>query len=138
LIIKKIQSMKKIVLYSFLVLLIGAVAGLTACKKNQLGGKSSIKGVVAHHGKAIANATVYIKFNTQDFPGSDVSAYDAHVSADASGNYIFPEIYKGKYYLYAVGEDFAIPPPYQVVGGLPTKVRSKEDITLDIPVTEGD
>lgn len=121
-----------------MILLIGAVAGLTACKKNQLGGKSSIKGVVNHHGKAIGNAIVYIKFKTQDFPGNDVSVYDAHVTADVSGNYVIPEIYKGEYYLYAVGEDFAIPPPYQVAGGLPTKVRSKENITLDIPVTEGD
>jgi hypothetical protein len=133
--------MKKIALYSLLILLMGAVAGLTACKKNKLGGKSSIKGVVYHHDKAnkyIPNAIVYIKFKTQDFPGSDVSVYDAHVTADAKGNYEIPNIYKGEYYLYAVGEDLTIPPPYIVVGGLPTKVRSNEDITLDIPVTEGD
>jgi len=81
---------------------------------------------------------VYIKFNTQDFPGDDVSKYDAKVNADASGNYEFSSVYKGEYYLYAVGEDYTIPPPYIVEGGLPTKVHSKEHVSLDIPVTEGD
>ncbi len=124
--------MKKIIYFLLLTTL------FVACKKNELGGKSTIKGKIAHHSKAIANATVYIKFGTQDSPGTDVSKYDAKVSADISGNYEFPEIYKGEYYLYAVGEDFAIPPPYQVVGGLPTKVRNNETVVLDIPVTEGD
>ncbi|MCD6066261.1 MAG: hypothetical protein K0S33_1087 [Bacteroidetes bacterium] len=114
------------------------VLAFTACKKNRLGGKSSIKGKVAHHGKAISNATVYIKFDAQDFPGSDVSVYDKSFKADIGGYYEIPEIYKGEYYLYAVGEDPSIPPPYEVVGGVPTKVRSKEVVTLDIPVTEGD
>ncbi|MDP2387494.1 MAG: hypothetical protein Q8M29_14045 [Bacteroidota bacterium] len=110
----------------------------TACKKNELGGKSTIRGKIAHHSKAIANATVYIKFGTQDSPGTDVSKYDAKVTADISGNYEFPGVYKGEYYLYAVGEDFAVPPPYQVVGGIPTRVRYNETVVLDIPVTEGD
>lgn len=120
---------------TFLYILI-ILTGFSACKKNELGGKSSIKGTVAHHGKAIANAIVYIKFDTQEFPGDDISKYDAHVTADISGKYEIPEIYKGSYYLYAVGEDFGIPPPYTVVGGLPLKVRSKENITADIAVTE--
>jgi len=114
------------------------VALLVACKKNELGGKSTIKGKVAHHEKAIANAIVYIKFGTQDSPGADVSKYDAKVTADIAGNYEFPKVYKGEYYLYAVGEDFAVPPPYHVVGGLPTRVRYNETVVLDIPVSEGD
>lgn len=111
---------------------------LMACKKNELGGKSTIKGKVAHHSKAIANATIYIKYDTQEFPGTDVSKYDAKVFADISGQYEIPKIHKGEYYLYAVGEDFAIPPPYQVVGGLPVKVRRNETMAVDLPVTEGD
>ena len=112
---------------------------LVACKKNELGGKSTIKGKVAHHGKGIANATVYIKFDAEDFPGSDVSKYDAKVNADISGSYEIAKIYKGKYYLYAVGEDFSLTPPNNiVVGGIPVKVRQNEDLVADIPVTEGD
>lgn len=129
----KIRGIKKIVFGIGALLLL---AGFVSCKKNQLGGKGSIKGKVAHHGKAIANATVYIKFDTQDSPGDDVSSYDAHVDADAEGNYEFPNIYKGSYYLYGVGEDYSIPPPYTVVGGVPVKVRTKEKVSIDVPVTE--
>ena len=50
-------------------LIICLILSVTACKKNQLGGKSTLKGVVAHHGKPIPNAVVYIKFNTSEFPG---------------------------------------------------------------------
>jgi len=109
-----------------------------SCKKNELGGKSSIKGKIVHHSKAIANATVYIKFDSKESAGTDVSKYDTKVQADANGNYEIPSLYKGDYYLYAVGEDFATPPPYVVNGGIPVNLRSKESIGIDIPVTEGD
>lgn len=122
---------------TFIYLFVIAVL-IASCKKNELGGKSMIRGKVAHHSKAIGNATVYIKFDAQEFPGSDPSKYDAQVKADVTGNYEIPEIYKGEYYLYAVGEDLAIPPPYQVVGGVPVKIRHNETLTADIPVTEGD
>ena len=46
-----------------IVLSIALIFSFQSCKKNQLGGKSSLKGVVNHHGKAIANAIIYIKFN---------------------------------------------------------------------------
>lgn len=125
--------MKKII---FLIISISILIG--ACKKNQLGGKSSIKGRIAHHSKAIANAIVYIKFNSKESAGTDVSKYDTKVQADANGNYEIPALYKGDYYLYAVGEDYAIPAPYIVNGGIPVKLRHKEQIGIDIPVTEGD
>jgi hypothetical protein len=98
-----------------------------ACKKNQLGGKSSVKGT-----------TVYIKFDSKESAGSDVSKYDSKVKADINGNYEIPALYKGDYYLYAVGEDFAVPPPYTVFGGVPLTLRNNENISINIPVTEGD
>jgi hypothetical protein len=131
--IQKLNKMQK-----HIITIIACITLFAACKKNELGGKSTIKGTVAHHDKLIANATVYIKFNTQDSPGSDLSKYDAHVKADASGNYEFTSVYKGEYYLYAVGEDFAVPPPYQVFGGIPVKTKRNETLTINVPVTEGD
>ncbi len=126
--------MKKI-FFSILILLVFLVG---ACKKNELGGKSSIKGKVVHHSKAIPNAIVYIKFDSKESAGSDVSKYDTKVTADINGNYEIPSLYKGDYYMYAVGEDFAIPPPYIVNGGIPVSLRTKESIGIDVPVTEGD
>ena len=106
-----------------------------SCKKNELGGKSTIKGAVKHHAKVIANATVFIKFNAKEFPGTDTTLYDAKVKADADGNYII-KCYKGDYYLFGLGSDYALPPPYKVTGGLSVHIRNKESIDIEIAVTE--
>lgn len=113
------------------------MVGLTmvSCKKNQVGGKAIIKGTVKHHDKLIANAYVYIKFNSSEFPGEDVKLYDTYVQADASGNYSV-SVYKGTYYLYAVGYDLDVPPPYEVKGGLSVTLKRKDNVTADIAVSE--
>lgn len=125
--------MKKSFIGLVLLLLFAIYAG---CKKNQLGGKSKVRGVVAHHGKAIPNATVYIKFNAKDFPGEDISAYESSVTANQSGYYEINNFYKGNYYLYAVGTDTDIPSPYIVKGGIPVSLKSREEKDIDIPVSE--
>jgi hypothetical protein len=116
-----------IIALSFLILL--------SCKKNQVGGSATVKGVVSHHGKAIADAYVYIKYDATEFPGDDYTLYNTFVKADGSGNYSIP-LYKGNYYIYARGYDYAIPSPYIVKGGLSVSVRSSENLTKDIAVSE--
>lgn len=111
------------------------IVSFSACKKNQLGGKSSVKGVVNHHGKPIADAYVYIKFNTTEFPGDDYTKYDTYVKTDVNGNYSI-SFYKGSYYLYASGYDLDIPSPFIVKGGLSITLKNKENITKDIAVSE--
>jgi hypothetical protein len=112
------------------------IAGFTqvSCKKNQLGGKATIKGTVKHHDKSVANALVYIKFNSTEFPGEDLKVYDTYVEADGSGNYSIA-VYKGSYYLYAVGTDLDVPPPYEVKGGLSVTSKRKDNLTVDIAVS---
>jgi hypothetical protein len=109
---------------------------LTQCQKNQLGGKSKVNGIVNHHGKPISGATVYIKFKATEFPGEDVSVYDASVTANQSGYYEINNFYKGEYYLYAVGIDPDVAAPGIVKGGIPVKLVSREEKNLDIPVSE--
>ncbi len=111
------------------------IIGLFSCKKNQTGGKGSVKGVVNHHGKAIADAYVYIKFNATEFPGEDYTDYDTFVKADANGNHSIA-FYKGSYYLYAKGYDMDIPHPFEVKGGISVSLRNKENLTVDIAVVE--
>lgn len=123
--------MKRSVFSLFLV----CIVFLFSCKKNQLGGKSTVSGTVMHHSKIIGNATVFIKFNAKDFPGADTILYDSKVRADADGNYTF-NCYKGDYFLYSIGIDNSITPP-RVVGGLPVNIRNKETLKVDIAVTEG-
>ncbi len=116
-------------------LIIALAVNFSGCKKNQLGGKASVKGVVSHHGKAIADAYVYIKFKATEFPGDDYKKYDTYVKTDANGNYSIA-LYKGSYYLYASGYDLAIPYPFIVKGGLSFSIRNKENLTKDIAVSE--
>lgn len=110
---------------------------ILSCKKNQIGGKAEVKGYVKHHGKAISYARVFIKYNAKDFPGSDTNLYDAKVFADENGFYSI-KFYKGDYYLYGYGYDYAIPAPYIVVGGTSVHLRYNEKKDLDLYVTEGD
>lgn len=121
----------------YIVLMVTALA-FFGCKKNQLGGKSNIKGKVAHHGVAIPYAKVYIKFNAADFPGEDVSKYDATLDADHNGNFLVSNIYRGQYYFYAVGVDPALGTTNNIVkGGIALKVKMFKEITgFEVPVTE--
>jgi len=106
-----------------------------SCKKNELGGKSTIKGKVVHHEKDIPFATVFIKFNAKEFPGSDTTLYDSKVRADAEGNYII-KCYKGDYFLYGYGFDKSISPP-RVIGGRAVHIRNNETVETEMSVTEG-
>jgi hypothetical protein len=108
-----------------------------SCKKNNIGGNSTIEGVTVHHSKVIANASVFIKYNAEEFPGTDTTLYDSKVRSDKDGKFSL-KVYKGKYYVYAFGYDFAIAAPYHVVGGVPVKIRDKEKVTITLPLTEGD
>ena len=105
-----------------------------SCKKYGTGAKSSVKGTVKHHSVIIGNAVVYIKYGAKDFPGSDVSQYDASVSADANGNYEIKNLLKGDYYLYGVGYDPNI--SANVYGGVGIKLRRSESINTDVYVVE--
>ena len=109
--------------------------GIFACTKNRTGGNATLKGKVLHHGKALPNAYVYVKFNTSEFPGDSYSSYDTYVEADGSGNYSIP-FYQGTYYIFAMGRDMDIAYPYKVQGGLSVSIRNNEDLEKDIAVTE--
>lgn len=123
--------MKKILTPALLVLIV-----FYGCKKNQLGGKAEISGVIKHHEKIIPNATVFIKFDAKDLPGTDTTLFDAKVRADANGNYTI-KCYKGKYFLYGYGYDNQVTTNNgRVTGGSGVSVRNNEKVTIDLSVTE--
>lgn len=123
--------------FKYIFLIICALS-FFGCKKNQLGGKSNIKGKVMHHDAAIPYAKIYIKYNATEFPGEDVSKYDVTMEADHNGNFLVDKIYRGQYYFYAVGVDPALGTTNNVVkGGISLKVKMLKEITgFEIPVTE--
>lgn len=125
--------MKKTFLHTLTIIAILTI--ISSCKKNQVGGSAEVTGIVAHHEKPIPDAYVYIKYDTKEFPGDDYTKYDTYIKADGNGNYTIP-LYKGSYYIYSRGYDYALPAPYIVKGGLAVTVRNKEKLTKDIAVTE--
>lgn len=125
--------MKDLIKISFFLIL--PIFVFFSCKKNQTGGKASVEGIVAHHGKPIPDAYVYVKFNATEFPGEDYTNYDTYVKAEADGHYKI-SFYKGNYYLYARGYDLDIPSPHIVAGGLAVSLRNREHLKKDIAVTE--
>jgi hypothetical protein len=130
--LKSIRSMSKKTLMIGLLLI--SVLIISSCHKEGEGGKSSVSGNVKHHSKLIPNAVVYIKYGAKEFPGTDVSKYDASVTADSNAHYEFKSLYKGDYYLYGVGYDNAIMEP--VTGGIGIELKLNKHLDADVPVTE--
>lgn len=112
----------------------GFVLFFSACHKEGTGGKSSVSGSVKHHDKLIPNSVVYIKYGSTEFPGTDVSKYDASFPTGADAHYEFKDLRKGDYYLYGFGYDNAI--MGTVSGGVGIKLKYNKAIVTDIPVTE--
>jgi hypothetical protein len=115
--------------------ILGAMA-LLSCTKAGTGGKVEVACFPQHHEKAIKGATVYVKFNAKDFPGTDITKYDLAVAGEENEDHVHVEdLKKGSYYFYAVGYDSTI--SQTVYGGILIKIKEKSgEIDLDIPVTE--
>ena len=106
-----------------------------SCHKEGPGGKAAIEGVVKHHSEPIPGSVVYIKYNAKESPGTNITYYDANVTADANAHYQFPNLKYGNYYLFGVGFDSSI--VQTVIGGIPVVIKSKtETVEADVPVTE--
>ena len=128
---KSIFNFSKASIFLFISL---AFFSITSCHKEGEGGKSSISGMVKHHEQPIPNCVVYIKYGATEFPGTDVSKYDASVTADADANYAFSSLRKGDYYLYGVGYDNFI--SEIVTGGIAIKLKYNKAVSSNVPVTE--
>lgn len=115
--------------------LVGVILiSLNACRKEGTDGKSSVSGYVMHHTKSIENAVVYIKYGATEFPGADLSKYDASFPTGADAHYEFKNLRKGDYYLYGVGYDNSV--MESVTGGIGIKLKYSKAISTDVPVVE--
>jgi hypothetical protein len=110
---------------------------LSGCKKDGTGGDATLGVTAKHHGSAIAGTRIYIKYGAKDFPGEDVSKYDASVTANANGYAEIPDLRYGHYYIYGVGFDSSV--NETVKGGAPVKIKwsdRKEVQKEDLSITE--
>jgi len=111
----------------------------SSCTKPGLGGEASILAYPKHHDDPIPNATIYIKYDAKEFPGTDLSVYDDAAVATADPgkdpHAHFSNLEKGDYYLYGVGFDSSINDI--VTGGIPLEITEKSgEIEIVVPVTE--
>lgn len=126
------HNMKKLLLISVISMLL-----ILSCKKNDTGGSATITITSTHHGKKIPLTNVYIKYGAREFPGQDVSSYDAVQTSNLEGKATFEDLRYGDYFFYGVGYDSAIQAP--VMGGIGLSIKWKErknKIELELPITE--
>lgn len=141
--------MKKNNAFTVLGLLLAFSFVVTSCKKKDnceagTGGNLTVVAYLKHHGRIIANQpdysdTVWLKFNTQNAPGSGVSNYDKFFVGEAGEDHVHLTGLKcGDYYFYAAGKDTTLDSTQdRVVGGIPFSTdNTSGEVSLDIPVSE--
>ncbi len=107
-----------------------------SCEYAGIGGNVTVVAYPKHHGDDTRPYHVYVKYNTQDFPGTNPSLYDLHVVADTTENHIEIEnLKRGKYFVYMTAFDTSI--AAGVSGGIPVIVTAiAGEVELNVPVTE--
>lgn len=136
--------MKNIALY---ILTFGMTAFFASCHKDDscnagTGGNNSIKATLLHHTKVISPKvgypdTLFIKYDTKDFPGENASDFDAYfVNSDTAISTIeITGLKCGDYYLFGTGWDADI--SQRVKGGIPVTIAEDAGVlTKNVPVTE--
>ena len=106
------------------------------CQYAGTGGSTTIIAFPKHHSKLTRPYHAYVKFNSQDFPGANPSAYDLDIIADTTQNSIeIANLKPGKYYIYMTAYDTTVSAP--VKGGIPYVLsQSSGQLVLTVPVTE--
>ena len=131
--------------YKLFLIAILFITSCNSCKEDDCkagsGGGLTVAAKMIHHIREIKGCTVYVKFNTQDFPGEAASSYDMTFKAnDTTSIAYLSGLNCGDYYIYAVGIDSLLTPPNNVVkGGIPFSTSQKEGTqSINLYVTEGD
>lgn len=122
------------------ILLLALLVTVCSCRKEK-NTPADVSVYVKHHGLLIPGAKVYVKHNAAEFPGTDGSLYNDSATCGTHGHAIghahFTGLATGNHYFYSTGYDSTIMD--EVIGGIGLNVPAsdkKQELTLDIPVTE--
>lgn len=140
--------MKKSIL-SLSLITVAIITSSSSCKPDKecedagTGGNLTVVATLKHHSKVIYNQpnyldTVFVKFNTQDLPGTEPLDFDTYFVGEAGEDHVHLDGLKcGDYYIYGAAFDTTI--TQRVVGGIPfSTTQTDGEIELIVPVTEGD
>ena len=85
-----------------------------------------------HHHQPIPKAVVYVKYNTDVFPGYDKPAafYDASVETGPDARGCLQSVPEGKHWLVSFGYD-SLYYPHEVFGSLPVTISLADHPVLD-------
>lgn len=85
-----------------------------------------------HHGQLVPHTTVYLKYNTDTFPGYDKppSFFDDSFETGADARGCIGPVPEGRHWLVAFGYDSLHQPP-QVFGSLPVEISLGSRAVLD-------
>jgi hypothetical protein len=117
----------------FLSLFLLILVVISSCKKENhdvVTGKYSLKITVMHHERILKDISVYLKYNTTEFPGYDTTLYDWSKTSDLSGNVSFDHLFEGNYFLYGSGMDDGI--GMHVIGGTSVAVNASTVVNNEI------
>lgn len=138
--------MKKASILFAISLLLASASVISSCTTKKCtnagtGGAVTLVAFPQHHGMSIVSKasypdTVYLKYNTKNSPGTNLSLFDTYFVGEAGEAHVHMEGLKcGDYYIYAVGYDSTI--MKRVTGGIPYSFdKETGEIDLNIPVTE--
>ena len=108
-----------------------------SCKKNGTGGEATVAAITKHHERKIPFSKVYIKYGAKEFPGIDVSKYDASQTTDKEGHTHFENLRYGDYYFYGIGYDSVAQAVVKGGVGLDIKRNErKQEFELNVSITE--
>jgi len=128
------------------ILILTSVVALYSCKKESKcvagsGGSLTLTAILQHHGVTIPNQanypdTVFVKYNTQEYPGGTAANYDTYFVGDSGEDHVhLKNLRCGDYYIFGVGKDTSL--HKRVTGGTPYSTSATSgEITIYVPVTE--
>jgi hypothetical protein len=112
-----------------------------SCQYAGIGGNTTIVARPLHHDSVVVSAfghhdSAFVKFNTQEFPGSSPSSYDLIQVGDSGEDHVHLHNLKvGKYYIYMTGYDTLR--HLYVRGGIPyILTQAAGEVDLVVPVSE--
>lgn len=107
-----------------------------SCQYAGVDGSVTLVTAPLHHGHITRPYFAFVKFNTENSPGTDSADYDLVILADTSQDHILIENLKpGKYFIYEIAYDTSISDT--VKGGIPISFKQTSgEIGVDVAVTE--
>ena len=112
-----------------------------SCQYGGIGGNTTIVAKPEHHGNPIIGQpgyadSAFVKFNTQDSPGTNPASYDLVVAGEEGEDQVhIANMKPGKYYIYMTGYDTSY--SKRVYGGIPVTItQTAGEAEVAIPVSE--